>query len=498
MKEYERSRSGFGTYLFRDEGRQYAAAMIDLKSASRAELIRLIVAQHERIAALEATVTAQQDVIATLEAAVARLTARVGELLARLDAVTAGDDPPPGRPQGMPGLKPAAQPRPPKQPRKHRGQQFVRRRMEPTVRVIHALDACPTCGMPLVGGSVKRTREVIEVPLVPAVVTEHLFLERCCPHCRTRHTPAADLGEAVIGKQRFGVGLVSLIATLRAEARLPVATIQWYLRTFHALAVSVGAIVGAIQQVAGAATETMRRMREAIRGSPVAHMDETGWREDGVNGYAWVCATPQVVCFARGNRSAAMVEQLLGEGFAGVLVSDFYAGYAPYAGVKQKCWAHLLRDVHDLRVAHEQDAGVQAWAAGVQDIYEQATTWKQAHPSADTGIRQAAAARFAAALTAIYTPYVESTTPQRVLSARMAKHLHELFVFVVEPDVPPDNNRAERDLRHLVTSRKISGGTRSAAGSAATMTLASLFGTWRKRGENPYHACRALLISPQA
>jgi len=47
--------------------------------------------------------------------------------------------------------------------------------------------------------------------------------------------------------------------------------------------------------------------------------------------------------------------------------------------------------------------------------------------------------------------------PQRVLSARRAKHLHELFVFVVEPDVPPDNNRAERALRHLVTSWKISG-----------------------------------------
>ena len=37
----------------------------------------------------------------------------------------------------------------------------------------------------------------------------------------------------------------------------------------------------------------------------------------------------------------------------------------------------------------------------------------------------------------------------------------ELFVFVAEPDVPSENNAAERSLRHLVTSRKISGGTRS-------------------------------------
>lgn len=223
-------------------------------------------------------------------------------MLATMEAIRWGDDgPQSGRPQGMPGLKPAsgkARPVPP--PRKHREQQFVRRRMEPTQRVIHAVDACPRCRFPLSGGSVKRTREVIAAPLVPAMVTEHVYRERRCPRCRTRHTPSVDLGAVVVGKQRFGVGVVGLIATLRAEARLPVATIQWYLHTVHALAVSVGAIVGATWQVAVAGTATAAEMREAIRGSPVAHRDETGWREDGVNGYVWVCATPSVASFARG------------------------------------------------------------------------------------------------------------------------------------------------------------------------------------------------------
>jgi hypothetical protein len=66
-------------------------------------------------------------------------------------------------------------------------------------------------------------------------------------------------------------------------------------------------------------------------------------------------------------------------------------------------------------------------------------------------------------------------------------------VFVVEPAVPPDNNAAERSLRHLVTSRKISGGTRSAAGTETKMALSTLFGTWRAQGHNPYYACRQLL-----
>ena len=56
---------------------------------------------------------------------------------------------------------------------------------------------------------------------------------------------------------------------------------------------------------------------------------------------------------------------------------------------------------------------------------------------------------------------------------------------------------AERSLRHLVISRKVSGGTRSERSTERKMTLASVFGTWRARGLNPLAACRQLLTSPQ-
>src|SRR5437588_5679404 len=202
-------------YLFRDEGRSYALPMIDLKDASRDDLVRLGVAQHETIQRQERVIARQQEQIAALEATVAQLTARVDTLLATIDTLRRDGDDTGSVPHGMPGLKPATgEERPPKQPRKGRTQSFVRRRTRPTQRVMHAVEACPTCGRPLSGGSVKRTREVIEVLPAPAVVTEHVYLERCCPHCRTRHTPAVALAGQVVGKQRFGGGLVSLIANL--------------------------------------------------------------------------------------------------------------------------------------------------------------------------------------------------------------------------------------------------------------------------------------------
>ena len=63
--------------------------------------------------------------------------------------------------------------------------------------------------------------------------------------------------------------------------------------------------------------------------------------------------------------------------------------------------------------------------------------------------------------------------------------------------MPPTTNAAERGPRHLVTCRKSSGGTRSAAGTATRMRLATLFGTWRLQGLNPLEECRALLAESQ-
>lgn len=57
----------------------------------------------------------------------------------------------------------------------------------------------------------------------------------------------------------------------------------------------------------------------------------------------------------------------------------------------------------------------------------------------------------------------------------MERYIEELFVSVSDPAVPPANNAAEWSLRHLITSHKISGGTRSRQGTDSKVARASLF-----------------------
>ena len=73
----------------------------------------------------------------------------------------------------------------------------------------------------------------------------------------------------------------------------------------------------------------------------------------------------------------------------------------------------------------------------------------------------------------------DDAAPQAKLCRRIERFIKslartrygELFVFVSRPEAPPENNPAERSLRHLVVSRKISGGTRSEQGTDSKMAL---------------------------
>ena len=307
------------------------------------------------------------------------------------------------------------------------------------------------------------------------------------------HAPAG-LDGVVLGRQRLGVNVLSLVATLREEGRMPFRTIQRYLDTVHQLRVSEGAIVGAIRQTAQKAQPMVAGILDRVRASPVVHADETGWRQSGANGYVWIFSTPTERYFLRRGRGKTVVDEALSDAFSGVLVSDFYAAYHHYDGPKQRCWAHLLRDIHDLRTLYPDDTPLARWADAVHGIYDRAKACT--HPQAKR--RRTAQLALERQLLALGQPFRhDPSATQAKLCRRIERHIRELFVFVAEPDVPADNNAAERSLRHLVISRKISGGTRSEQGTQSKMTLASLFGTWRAQGLNPLAACRQLLISPE-
>ena len=102
---------------------------------------------------------------------------------------------------------------------------------------------------------------------------------------------------------------------------------------------------------------------EAYRQADVKHADETGWRTDGNNGYAWLFCTPKISIFRiRKSRSAAVAKEVFGEKvLPGVLVVDRYNGYNKLPVEIQYCYAHLLRTVKDLEKEFPENAEIKSF-----------------------------------------------------------------------------------------------------------------------------------------
>lgn len=375
--------------------------------------------------------------------------------------------------------------------RKKRKKSFVRRRETPARIMEHAHENCPDCGRVLTGGTVKRVRQVIDIPIVPAEVIEHRYIARRCGYCGKVHTPRADLSDQVVGKHRVGVNLMSLIGYLSTAGRMTKRTIQGYLTAVYGLHLGLGEVSEILHTIAESGKEEMKGLLRLVRGSPYINADETGWREAGMNGYIWTFSTKDVRYFLyRRSRAGDIPKETIGDDYEGCVVTDCYAGYNGVLADRQVCWTHILRDMHKLKERNPENAEVFWWAEAVKGVYERAKEYR--HKRAEA--RRVERKFFEEEIRMLAEGYVGVSCPQQGMAKRLIDHLEELFVFVEYPEVPSENNGAERALRPCVIMRKVCGGTRSEKGSETKMTLLSLFGTWHIRGLDMLDACRQLLI----
>jgi hypothetical protein len=114
------------------------------------------------------------------------------------------------------------------------------------------------------------------------------------------------------------------------------------------LSVSAGAVARQIQRMGDCLEGQYERLKVLVHNSPAVHMDETSWRVNGQNHWLWaMLSDKQTVYHIDKSRSGQVARNLLGEGFTGTLVSDFYGAYSGIDCPQQKCLVHLLRELKE-------------------------------------------------------------------------------------------------------------------------------------------------------
>lgn len=335
---------------------------------------------------------------------------------------------------------------------------------------------CPQCGVALEERAC-LPRTVIEIPSPrPRTILYQLGVRRCprCRHHFRAQAPAGVLPRALLGNQLL--------------AHLPV---QHYLfgvplgRLAAQTAIGYGTLIGALHRLARLFAAVPERLVLEYRATPVKHADETGWRTDGQNGYAWLFATARLSIFRfRSTRAAAVAHEVFGsERLPGVLGVDRYVGYHKAPVALQYCYAHLLREVKDCGREFAEDAEVQRFVDVFAPLLASAMTLRRLATS-DEDFRRQADALKPKILEAVEAPAQHPAIHH--LQGIFRDHPERLYHWAADRAVPADNNLAERELRPLVIARKVSFGSQSDAGAHTREILMTTLVTLHRRHPDDY------------
>ena len=353
-------------------------------------------------------------------------------------------------------------------------------------------ETCPDCGSELKGQGVQRERFVEDIePVRPTIVVRYIIERRWCPECRSyKESPVSS----ALPRHRLGLRTMLFVVYQKVALGLSYRKIKKELALYFGLSVSTGTLSAMVAEVAHLFGPACARLIKLMRQQSAIHIDETSWPIDGKLHWLWIFVNDVVSLYIISrSRGSKVPKALLGDEFEGTIISDFFAAYSPLEVQKAKCWAHLLRDSHDLAKGHPSEVEEALFHNDLHALFvEMGLALEQVE--ADETQRSEVHQQMRTKLLAFAQRDWQDPDCQR-LAKRIIKHLDELLLWLLEPDVDPDNNLAERGLRPAVVTRKTSFGSRSKQGAQAFARLLSLIRSWEAQGQDFFSIGASILSS---
>jgi transposase len=346
---------------------------------------------------------------------------------------------------------------------------------------------CTCCGQSEFSGEPIKIekQQVAQLVESPIEIVEYQRYTCICSECG--ETQTADWSPEIVPGQDIGIRLQAFLGWINNYGHLSYEKQQELLWELGKIEIGVGTLVATNERINGAVTQSIDQLKQWVKQTqPNIHADETAWAVKGVKEWLWIFANTKFALFhAADTRSRAELESMLGSCYEGVLSSDDYSAYNGYAvKAQQKCLAHLRRHFKKL---------IKLPGLNNQEIGEKFISL------IDEGFKNYALFQLSQSLdeflswTSQFKPKVESTINSWIelaggeagkLLRSLRKKADQWWYFLDHPEIPPDNNLAERTLRLAVTKRKISGGSRSMERFQDTANLLTVIQTCRHQGRS--------------
>lgn len=358
---------------------------------------------------------------------------------------------------------------------------------EPDTIVLHSPMFCTHCGNDLsaIEGSVVEIRQVVDVPMpIRPIVTEHQAISK---QCNCGCCCQVDFPKEVPSRVSYGTNIRTLVTYASCIQAIPYKRLTELLRNCFGVALSQGTISNILKDMSDKSLAAYAEIRNRVEQSRVVGADETGVKINGKLNWMWVWQTKDLTYIhCDKSRGKLAIDKRFEQGLPhSILVTDRHSSYFNMnVADHQICLAHILRESIYLT---EFDKN-QSWSAKLAELIRDAIHKRKTKLWKDID-RESIMEKFNRLLE-ISTEGLHQKTIAFLKSLKKFKEY--VFKFLLEPDVPYDNNASERAVRVLKVKQKVSGMFKTDTGANTFSQIQSIAQTAKKNNQNPFLAILAV------
>jgi transposase len=352
----------------------------------------------------------------------------------------------------------------------------------------YRLTVCPDCGGRIEpSDELPRIIQQVEILPRPIEVSQHRGMACYCPGCKKTHFASID--EPVLRAGLVGPRLSALVAYLKGVCHCSFSTIRKFLRDVACVTMSRGQLAKLIAKVSASMKETYELLLGMLPDESFLNVDETGHKDRGQRMWTWCFRAPLFTMFKIApSRGSAVLVEVLGREFDGVLGCDYFSAYRKYMGdcgvLVQFCLAHLIRDLKFLAEhpnPRNQSYGHRVLDAtrALFDVIHRRHLMKPETVTATLKILGDVLCRTA-------VKDVPGTAEAKNLARRFKNHGASYIRFITTPGIEPTNNLAEQAIRFVVIDRHITQGSRSETGQRWLERIWTIIATCTQQGRSVF------------
>lgn len=363
---------------------------------------------------------------------------------------------------------------------------------------------CPQCGEQMEVHVEEAS--TIDLPAKPVRIIKSFAVQvGVCPCCgKRKRATHPDLAPDQFGAtaHRVGPNVQAQALALHYYSGLTLRKVPAAIESSTGIRITQGALTQRAAKLCceqGPARKAYRQLRAQLCDSSVVNTDDTGWRTGGKQSFLMGFFTPRLALFQiRERHRHQEVREMLGEDFSGVLGTDRGTSYEakPLESIaQQKCLSHLLKNLSE--VENTKTGRARCFARDLKRTLREALELWKLYESGGMEYRE-----FRRRGEAIERKLTRQLRPRRLSDADNQRLLdgigkqHDrgrILLFLIEPEIEPTNNSAERGLRSAVIARKVSQCSKNEKGATIYETMKSVTSTLALRGHNVVQGLAAII-----